>query len=141
LPNYTVFDSGGGVTIKKVIAEVDVVAGADAIVAAAALFRLTAADLMGRLSKKLSIPLEAFYGLKHRPLLSRGWFRDGWRGRLDSHWRYGFHGRQCGFRQGTTGQDVEVEMGFREEFGVLAPFFFAKFLATTPGLEAVSSGC
>jgi hypothetical protein len=139
LPDYTVFDSGGAVTIKKVIAEADVLAGADAIVAAAAVCRPTATGLMGRLSKKLGIPVEAFYGLDYRPLLGRGWFRDRWRGRLDSHWRYGFHGRQCGFREGATGRDVQVEMGFREEFGVLDPFFFAKFVTTTPGLEGVAA--
>jgi hypothetical protein len=139
LPDCTVFDSGGGVTFKKVIAQEDVLANADAIVAAAVQFRRTAADLMDRLSKRLCIPLEAFYSLEYRPLLSRGWFRDRWIGRLDSRWRYGFHGHQCGFRNASTGQDVEVELGFRGEFGVLDPFFFARFVATTPGLESVAA--
>lgn len=139
LPDYTVFDSGGGVTIKRVIAEEDVLAEADAIVAAAVQFRRTASGLMDRLSKKLDIPLGAFYGLEYRPLLRRGWFRDEWRGRLDSRWRYAFHGHQCGFRDRATGQDVEVEMGFRDEFGVLDPFFFARFVTTTPGLEGVAT--
>lgn len=139
LPDYTVFDSGGGVTVKKVIAEADVLAGADAIVAAAVRFRRTAAGLMGRLSKTLDIPLGAFYRLEYRPLLRRGLFRDGWRGRLDPRWGYAFHGRQCGFHDRATGQVVEVEMGFREEFGVLDPSFFARFAASTPGLEAVAA--
>jgi len=138
LPGYSVFDSGGGVTIKKVIAEEDILAEADAIVAAAAQFRRTAADLMGRLSRRLDIPLEAFYGLEYRPLLRRGWFRDGWRGRLDSRWVYGFHGHECGFRNRLTGQDVEVILGFPGEFGVLDPFFFSRFVATT-GLERVAA--
>lgn len=138
LLDYTVFDSGGAVTILKVIAEMDVLAAADAIVAAAAVFRLTATGLMDRLSKKLHIPVQAFYGLEYRPLLDRGWFRDRWKGRLDSHWRYGFHGRQCGFRQGVRGQEVQVEMGFWEEFGVLDPFFLAKFVATTPSHRGVA---
>jgi hypothetical protein len=139
LPECTVFDSGGAVTIKKVIAEEDVLAGADAIVAAALRFRRTAAGLMDRLSRKLNIPLSAFYGLEYRALLRRGWFRDRWGGRMDSHWRYGFHGRQCGFSNGATGQDVEVETGFGGEFGVLDPSFFGRFVRTTPGLEGVAA--
>ena len=133
------FNSGGAVTIKKVIAEVDVLAAADAIVSAAAVFQLTATGLMGRLSKKLRIPVQAFYGLEYRPLLDRGWFGSRWNGRLDLHWRYRFHGRQCGFRQGPRGQEVQVEMGFRDEFGELDPFFFAKFVASTPGQRGVAA--
>jgi hypothetical protein len=30
-------------------------------------------------------------------------------------------------------------MGFREEFGVLDPFFFARYVSTTPGLEKVAA--
>ncbi len=138
LPDCTVFDSGGGVTIKKVIAEEVVLAVSDAITAAAVLFRSTAADLMDRLSGTLAIPLESFWGLEYRPLLRRGWFRDKWKGRLDSRWRYGFHGYECGFRDGHTGQEVEVILGFRGEFGVLDPYFFGRFVASTPGLEGVA---
>jgi hypothetical protein len=87
LPDFTVVDSGGAVTIKKVIAEEDVLAQADAIMAAALEFRRTAADLMGRMSRKLGIALAAFYGLEYRPSLGRGWFRDRWSGRLDAHWK------------------------------------------------------
>ncbi len=138
LPDCTVFDNGRGVTIKKVIAEEVVLAVSDAITAAAVLFRSTAADLMDRLSGTLAIPLESFWGLEYRPLLRRGWFRDKWKGRLDSRWRYGFHGYECGFRDGHTGQEVEVILGFRGEFGVLDPYFFGRFVASTPGLEGVA---
>jgi hypothetical protein len=84
LPECTVFECGGGVTIKKVIAEDDVLAQADAIVAAAVQFRRTVGDLMNRLSQRLGIPLESFYIPECRPLLRRGWIRDRWLGRLDS---------------------------------------------------------
>ncbi len=139
LPGYTMFDSGGGVTIKKVIADEVVLAAADAIVGAAAEFRRVAEGLMDRVSRKLDIPLEAFHALEYRPLLGRGWFRDRWRGRLDSRWRYGFHGYECGFRDRLTGRDVDVILGFPGEFGVLDPFFFARFVKTTPGLEGVAA--
>lgn len=139
LPGFSVFDSGGGVTIKRVIADEDVLAEADAISAAAAQFRRTAAGLMGRLSRRLDIPLEAFYGLEYRPLLRRGWFRDRWKGRLDYRWGYAFHGHECGFRDRLTGQDVEVILGFPGEFGALDPYFFARFVTTTTGLERVAA--
>lgn len=139
LPGYTVFDSGDAVTIKKVISEEDILAEADAIVAAAAQFRRAATGLMDRLSRRLDIPLEAFDDLEHRPLLRRGWFRDRWRGRLDCRWSYGFHGHECGFRDRFTSQAVEVKLGFPGEFGVLDPFFFARFVATTTGLEKVAA--
>lgn len=139
LPDYAVFNSGGAVTIMKIIAEVDVLAEADAIVGAGAQFRRTATDLMGRLSKKLDISLEAFYGLKYRPLLRRGWFRNRWKGQLDFRWRYGFHGNECGFTNRRTAQVVEVILGFAGEFGVLDPYFFARFVATTAGLEQVAA--
>jgi hypothetical protein len=139
LPDYTVFDSGGAVTIKKVIAEADILSSADAIVSAALQFRRTADDLMTRLSTKLGIPFEAFYRLEHRPLLRGRWFRSRWSGRLDSPWSYGFHGYQCGFHDRRSHQKVEVELGFHGEFGVLDPFFFAAFVRTTPGLNAVAA--
>ena len=87
----------------------------------------------------LHISLEAFYGLEYWPLLRRHWFRNRWRGRLDFRWGYAFHGHECGFRDRLTGQDVEVILGFPGEFGVLDPFFFARFVATTAGLEVVAA--
>jgi hypothetical protein len=32
-----------------------------------------------------------------------------------------------------------VELDFRGEFGVLDPFFFSRFVTTTPGLEGVAA--
>jgi hypothetical protein len=61
LPDFTVFDSGGKsgestwITIKKVIAGEDVLANAEAILAAMRLFRATARDLMGRLAQQLNV--------------------------------------------------------------------------------------
>jgi hypothetical protein len=37
------------------------------------------------------------------------------------------------------GQTVEVILGFPDESGVLDPFFFARFVATTKGLEGVAA--
>jgi hypothetical protein len=139
LPDYTVFNSGGAVTIKKVIAEASILESADAIVSAALQFRRTADDLMTQLSRKLGIPFEAFYRLEHHPLLRGRWFKSTWSGRLNSRWSYGFHGYQCRFRDKSSCQKLDVELGFDGEFGVLDPFFFAAFVRTTPGLNAIAA--
>jgi hypothetical protein len=139
LPDFTVFDSGGAVTIKKVIPAVDVLAHATAIVAAATQFRIKSEDLMKRLSTKLGLPLHAFFSLEYKPLLRRGWFRNEWSGKLDRAWRYGFHGYECRFKDRYTGQTLDVCLGFNNEFGVLDPYFFHNFVVTTPGFEVVSS--
>jgi hypothetical protein len=123
----------------NLIAEDDILAHADAILAAAVQFRCTSEDLMMRLSKKIDIPRETFYSLDYKPLLRRGWFSNKWKGWLDSRWRYVFHGYECGFINQTTGQDVDVVLGFPREFGVLDPYFFFRFVKTTPGLESVAA--
>jgi hypothetical protein len=54
---------------------------------------------------------------------------------LGDGWVSSPHGTECRFENGVTGQEVEVCLGFGAEFGVLDPYFFARFVKTTPGLE------
>lgn len=171
LPDFTVFDSGGKsgestwITIKKVIAAEDVLANAEAILAAMRLFRATARDLMSRLAQQLDVPLEAFadphFRLRHAhsvklsgKLAERtnqpgetprtGPFRrllaPTWRilERRTAEWEYRFHGAECQFRNTKTGQILEICLGFGDESGVLDPYFFYQFVSTTPGLEEVA---
>jgi hypothetical protein len=171
LPDFTVFDSGGKsgestwITIKKVIAEEDVLANAEAILAAMRLFRATARDLMARLAQQLNVPLEAFadpyFRLRHAHSVKlsgklgertdqlgeesrTGPFR-----RLlapirrvleqrTAEWEYRFHGAECQFRNTKAGQILEICLGFGDESGVLDPYFFYQFVSTTPGLEKVA---
>jgi len=153
------------ITIKEVISERDVLANAGEVVAAMRLFRATARELMGRLAQQLGVPLEAFSNRYFRlqyahsvklagrmgecieqlgEELARGPFQ-----RLigpirrvferkTAEWEYYFHGGECQFRNVRTGQIVEVCLGFRDEFGVLDPYFFFQFVSTTPGLEKVA---
>jgi hypothetical protein len=172
LPDFTVFDSGGKsgestwITIKKVIAGEDVLANAEAILAAMRLFRATARDLMGRLAQQLNVPLEAFadpyFRLRHvhsvklsgklgertdqlgeesrtgpfRRLLAPIWRVLKQR---TTEWEYRFHGAECQFRNTNTGQILEICLGFGDESGVLDPYFFYQFVSTTPGLEKVAN--
>ena len=130
LPDHRVFDSGGRsaadaapttwVTVLRVISEADVLANADAIVDAAREFRSIATALMTLLAR----------GRHPRGSPDRGELGDGW--------EYAFHGLECAFRNRVTGQYVDVRLQFGNEFGALDPWFFAGFVRTTPGLEAVA---
>lgn len=53
-------------------------------------------------------------------------------GKLSANWEYFFHGYQCGFTHRKTGQTLDVEFGFSDEFGVLDPWFWLQFLRSTP---------
>ena len=48
------------------------------------------------------------------------------------NWRYYAHGFHCGFENNITGQIIEVPLVFGKEFGDLDPYFFSKFIKSTP---------
>jgi hypothetical protein len=48
------------------------------------------------------------------------------------NWRYYVHGFHCGFENTKTGQLIEVPLIFGLEFGDLDPYFFSRFIKTTP---------
>lgn len=48
-------------------------------------------------------------------------------------WRYFVHGFHCGFQHLTTRQCIEVPLTFGLEFGDLDPYFFMKFILSSPG--------
>jgi len=52
-------------------------------------------------------------------------------GQIDN-WRYYFHGFHCGFENIETGQEIEVPLIFGLEFGDLDPYFFTRFIKSTP---------
>jgi hypothetical protein len=130
LPDCSVFDSGGDrthewVTVMRVIPAEVVTANAAGFLAAMRLFRETATDLAHRLADQL--------GVSPADLLDRVTDDDAVC-ELDG-WSYEPHGMECRFEHTTTGQEVEVCLSFGAEFGVLDPYFFARFVKTTPGLE------
>jgi hypothetical protein len=48
------------------------------------------------------------------------------------NWQYFVHGIHCGFRNKKTKQSIEVPLVFGLEFGDLDPYFFSKFIKSTP---------
>jgi hypothetical protein len=147
LPECSVFDSGQSsgaerITVMKVIRSEVVRANEAEFVRALRLFRRTASELADRLAQRLGVTPDCLAECRQ----GRG--REGWydrvrgllgltlRGnRLDREWTYGFHGLECRFENRATGQVVEVRLGFGSEFGVLDPYFFARFLKSTPELS------
>jgi hypothetical protein len=80
--------------------------------------------LVGKLDLKLNrdFPMETFNELKR----DKRQF-----GKIEG-WRYFVHGFHCGFENNETGQVIEVPLVFGLEFGDLDPYFFSKFIKSTP---------
>lgn len=80
--------------------------------------------LVGELDLKLNrdFPMQTFNELK-RDKRQIGKVED---------WRYYVHGFHCGFENTKTGQLIEVPLVFGLEFGDLDPYFFSKFIKSTP---------
>ena len=98
---------------------------------------LESAREFGALATELAHELAAKIGVTPAQLTSCGQYLPAaqemeQRGALNPHWNYFFHGFQCGFKHRESGQIVDVEFGFGEEFGVLDPMFWHNFLDTTP---------
>ncbi|HYH68452.1 MAG TPA: hypothetical protein VD866_27410 [Urbifossiella sp.] len=132
LPEFRVFDSGRDwVTVMRVIPAESVVANAASFLAAMRLFRETATALAHRLADRL--------GVCPSDLLDRVTAHDNAVCDLNGEWSSRPHGMECRFENTMTGQEVEVCLTFSAEFGVLDPYFFARFVKTTPGLERLGA--
>jgi hypothetical protein len=102
-----------------------VLANADAIVAACRQFRALATELMGQVAIDLEMQPNEFAELATPAL------RTDAPGTLEAGWEYSFHGFECCLWHLQTGQTLEVRLEFAPEFGVLDPYFFAKFVRTS----------
>ena len=52
-------------------------------------------------------------------------------------WEYHFHGSHCAFTHAQSGQEIEVSLVNRLEFGVLDPYFFTRFIKTSPDYQPI----
>lgn len=128
LPSHSVFTSGEfQVTIFPVISAADVARIADDLLDAAAAFRTTARRLCMQLAGALDLSPDSLIQAR------------GTSGQLDPEWAYQFHGVECCFTSARTGQVVDVRLTFGDEFGVLDPWFFHRFLRTTPRYSSLAA--
>ena len=136
LPGHRVFDSGPGpgdtdcVTVYRVLDESAVLAHLPLVLAAIRDFSDAACACCHQLA--------AAHGIDPADLLARR--NDiGWRRRRVGEWNFCFHGFECCFTHRLTGQVVDVRIGFRDEFGVLDPYFLARFIRTTAAHREVAA--
>jgi hypothetical protein len=117
------------ITISKLITDQEVADNQLFFEQCAKDYRALAITLMGALSKKLGIELDPdFPGRTLNPLK-----RDRTRGQgTIGEWRYYLHGFDCGFKNQKTKQCIEASLIYGAEYGVLDPYFFSKYIKSSP---------
>ena len=126
--NFEVFDGCAmghwkRVTVMEVIPREEVLALAPVLLDAARKFRADANSLAYKFAEINGVSISELSNW-NRKLTA---FPEGW-----EVFRHGFH--YC-FSHGTTGQVIEVCFIFGTEFGVLDPYFFYQYMATTQGID------
>ncbi len=91
-------------------------------------YRQLAKDLIFKLADKLDLAINEDFPLITFNQLKRGKLQ---KGEMEN-WNYFVHGFHCGFENIESKQVVEVPLVFGLEFGDLDPYFFTRFIKTTP---------
>ena len=116
------------INIAKLITNKEIEDNQDFFEQCAKDYRQLGEELLFKLVDKLDLklnkdfPMETFNELKRDKRQI---------GKLEN-WRYFVHGFHCGFENTKTGQIIEVPLVFGLEFGDLDPYFFSKFIKSTP---------
>lgn len=116
------------INIAKLITDKEIEDNKDFFEQCAKDYRQLGEELLFKLVDKLNLklnkdfPMETFNELKRDKRQI---------GKLEN-WRYFIHGFHCGFENNKTGQIIEVPLVFGQEFGDLDPYFFSKFIKSTP---------
>ena len=116
------------INIAKLITDKEIEDNQDFFVQCAKDYRQLGEELLFKLVDKLDLklnkdfPMETFNELK----------RDGRSNGKVEVWNYYVHGFHCGFANIKTKQEIEVPLIFGQEFGDLDPYFFSKFIKSTP---------
>lgn len=116
------------INIAKLITDKEIDDNQDFFEQCAKDYRQLAEELLFKLVDKLDLklnkdfPMQTFNELK----------RDGRSNGKVEGWNYYVHGFHCGFVNIKTKQEIEVPLVFGQEFGDLDPYFFSKFIKSTP---------
>jgi hypothetical protein len=116
------------INIAKLISDKEIEDNQDFFEQCAKDYRQLGEELLFKLVDKLDLklnndfPMEMFNKLKQ----DKRQF-----GKVED-WKYFIHGFHCGFENNKTGQLIEVPLVFGLEFGDLDPYFFSKFIKSTP---------
>lgn len=104
----------------------------DSIIYAAQLFRKTATELMDKLAKRYKVDFDSGQGLFE--LRTNNDHINRITG-IDDQWKFQFHGYECLLTNKVTGQSLDTIFIYRPEFGALDPYFFLKYINSTPELS------
>jgi hypothetical protein len=115
MPDHSVFDSGGNketdwITVKPVLASLTVFKHSEEILAAITMYIEACSTLLGAYRTNS----------------------------LSSEWSSDFHGGHCCLENAVTGQVIEVPMDGAPQPHEVDPYFFSKFVKSTPSCAAVA---
>ena len=119
------------INIAKLITEKEIEDNKDFFEQCAKDYRELSESLLYKLVDKLKIkmnqdfPMRTFNELKQDKRQT---------GKVEN-WEYFVHGFHCGFKNNKSGQIIEVPLVFGQEFGDLDPYFFTKYIKSTPSYQ------
>lgn len=116
------------INIAKLITDKEVEDNQDFFEQCAKDYRQLGEELLHKLVNKLDLNLNKDFPMQTFNVLKR----DGRSNGKVEDWNYYVHGFHCGFVNIKTMQEIEVPLVFGQEFGDLDPYFFSKFIKSTP---------
>ncbi|WP_433632106.1 DUF6896 domain-containing protein [Chryseobacterium cucumeris] len=118
------------IEVKKLITKEEIIANQLFFVQCAKDYRKLGEKLVCLFFEKKKVKLN-----KDFPFLAFNYFKGRSRrtqsGKVGT-WRYFLHGFHCHFQNVTTKQQIEVPFMFGMEFGDLDPYFFSRYIKSTP---------
>lgn len=116
------------INIAKLITDEEILENQDFFEQCAKDYRQLGEELLYKLVSKLDLKLNKDFPMQTFNELKRNGRSNG----IVEDWRYFTHGFHCGFENKKTRQIIEVPLVFGQEFGDLDPYFFSKFIKSTP---------
>ncbi|MFN0203853.1 MAG: DUF6896 domain-containing protein [Bacteroidia bacterium] len=116
------------INIVKLITDEEIDVNQDFFEQTAKDYRELAGKLLFKLVDKYDLNLNKDFPLKTFNELKRS---ERQIGKVEG-WKYYVHGFHCGFENHKTGQQIETPLIFGLEFGDLDPYFFSRFIKSTP---------
>lgn len=116
------------INIAKLITDKEIEDNQDFFEQCAKDYRQLGEELLYKLVTKLDLKLNKDFPMRTFNELKR----DGRSNGKIEGWNYYVHGFHCGFVNIKTKQEIEVPLVFGQEFGDLDPYFFSKFIKSTP---------
>lgn len=115
------------INIIKPITLEEIIENKDFFLKCAQDYKKLASKLIHELSRYLKINLapDPFVALKHLKSSPNKV-----KGSLNG-WNYKIHGFHCGFKHTTSGQEIDVSLINKMNFGALDPFFYSRFIIST----------